>query len=259
LTLERFCIPLRGLRSTRLVAILVLSGPALACGGEAGTVEKGSADAVAPLDSTVAPSDDASSDDSGKKAMPDAGAPEQDGDPQPIEAATTDAGTDAWDAGAEMDSGTDALPPTPLDAGCSGVLCNGKCSAAPDCRGCSGAPLLCRVTGACVADCAGCSAQPVECFVCDGKQQNPLGTCEPDNPADYCLNGNYSHAYDGDAAATRCGCTTSTDCPGDDQICIRNPNNQLLVCYTCGEAKKLTQGATCKNGHTCVAASASCQ
>jgi hypothetical protein len=197
--------------------------------------------------------------------MPDEGAPEQ-GDAQPIEDAGTDAwdagaemdsGTDAWDAGAVTDSGTDALPPTRLDAGCSGILCNGHCSAAPDCRGCSGAPLLCRVTGACVADCAGCSAQPVECFVCNGKHQNPIGTCEPDNPADYCLNGNYSHAYEGDAAATRCGCTTSSDCPGDDQICLPNSNN-VSVCYTCGEAKNMTQGATCKNGHTCVAAAASC-
>jgi hypothetical protein len=243
-----------------LVGAVPIHAALIACSsGTVGAVETSSADAAAPRDATVALGDGASFDDSGRRPMPEAGEPEQGGAAQPTEAATTDAGTDASDAGADLESGADAAPPpVRLDAGCSGVMCNGQCVIAPDCQGCAGAPLLCRVTGTCLADCAGCTAQPIECFACNGKHQNPLGTCEADNSADYCLNGNYAHAYEGDAA-TRCGCTTSSDCPGDEQVCLKNPNNGLLVCYTCGEAKSLTQGTTCKNGHTCVAAAASCR
>ncbi len=218
--------------------------------GPAYDASVGGSDATSP----APPTDDGSasptgSDDATVPGLPDATAP-----------VTPDATAPV------MPDATTPRPPLADDAGdaagasCgAGVACNGSCTHDSDCTACTGAPLLCRATGACVSDCSGCPARPVACYACNGKHGDPLGTCEPNNPADYCLDGDYSHAYSGGAAGARCACQTSKDCPGDNQLCMVNPGNGLHVCYSCGEAKNRTQGATCKDGNSCNASAASCQ
>lgn len=145
--------------------------------------------------------------------------------------------------------------PAPPDAGCSGVTCNGACSAATDCRGCAGAPLLCASTKTCRADCSKCPASPVECFACDSSRQNPVGTCEPADPQSYCLNTDYGTAYDG-GQGTHCGCQVAADCPGQGQVCISVGGTAVFACFTCGEG--YTQAFDCKNGGKCNAQQLTC-
>jgi hypothetical protein len=145
----------------------------------------------------------------------------------------------------------------PPDAGCPGLWCNGQCTSAADCRGCSGAPILCRATGTCGADCVSCG-DPVECFVCDINHQNPLGTCEPNDPGSYCLSDNYAGVYLDGGQGYHCGCGTTPDCPGGDQVCLYNVTAATNTCFTCGEAQVPTQGAMCKSGGHCNVPKAHC-
>lgn len=186
----------------------------------------------------------------------------------PPDSGTPDAVTDAGghEGGADADAGSrDAGPPDagPPDAGpCTGVLCNGQCL--PDCRSCTGAPLLCGLTGACVSTCAGCqdagaTAMPIECFACDSNHQNPIGTCQPADAGSYCLSGDYLGQYQG-GSGYQCGCNEAGACPGATQVCIPLGNYNAEFCLTCGEATiGPIQGAPCKDGGTCQAAQAICQ
>ncbi len=151
------------------------------------------------------------------------------------------------------------------DAGsCTGVLCNGQCLPATDCRSCSGAPLLCRATGACTSSCAGCrdtrgTAMPIECFACDSNRQNPLGTCEYDDAGSYCLSGDYLGQYEG-GAGYQCECNDVSSCPGATQVCVPLGHYDAGFCLTCGEITLAQiQGQPCKDGGTCQASSAVCQ
>jgi hypothetical protein len=167
------------------------------------------------------------------------------------ESGADDAGTSDV-AGGEATAG-DA--PASMEAGCSGLTCNGACIAATDCRGCLGAPLLCASTKTCAADCSACAANPIECFACDAQRQNPVGTCESADPRTYCLNTDYGAAYGG-GAGTHCGCQVAADCPGEDQVCISVGGTAVFACFSCGET--YTQAFDCKNGGKCNAQQATC-
>lgn len=165
-------------------------------------------------------------------------------------AAETGAGEASVDAPAEAH---DATPPPP-DGPCTGVTCNGACSNATDCSGCSGAPLLCGATQTCGADCTACASSPIECFACDATRQNPIGTCQPNDPQSYCLNTNYAGAYKG-GQGYHCACDPQA-CPGATQVCMNVGGTGPLSCFTCGEA--YTQAGQCENLGTCNAQQAKC-
>jgi hypothetical protein len=180
-------------------------------------------------------------------------------------------GIDAWsgadaggheggDAGAAEGAGSDAKGeasnadgPAP-EAGCTGVTCNGVCTNAPDCQTCNGAPLLCAGTKTCGADCAACPSSPIECFACDITRRNPIGTCEANDPASYCLNTNYAGAYNG-GQGYHCACYPGA-CPGATQVCMNVGGTGPLSCFTCGEA--YTQAGQCENLGNCNAQQAKC-
>ncbi|HEY3820734.1 MAG TPA: hypothetical protein VGL81_26390 [Polyangiaceae bacterium] len=172
---------------------------------------------------------------------------------------------DAEEAGPLADalaesSATDSPAPPPVDAGCPGVLCNGSCTAATDCHGCGGANLLCPATNTCTTDCTACLNSPIQCFACDVNRANPIGTCQPNDAAAYCLDTNYDTAYEG-GAGTHCKCMLASDCPGDTQVCIAvgNATPPVFGCFTCGEA--FTDTFSCKTGPgmaKCVAKMATC-
>ena len=155
------------------------------------------------------------------------------------------------DAPAEASS-VDAHPP--VEAGCTGVTCNGVCTGAPNCASCTGAPLLCAGTNTCGADCSSCPSSPIECFACDVNRQNPIGTCQPDNPASYCLNTNYAGAYNG-GQGYHCACYPAT-CPGANQVCMNVGGTGPLSCFSCGEA--YTQAGQCADLGNCNAQQAKC-
>jgi hypothetical protein len=159
----------------------------------------------------------------------------------------TDA-TPPSDAAQSPDGPDGSLPPVPIDAGCSGVVCNGQCTSATDCRACSGAGLLCRDTQECVADCSSCKGLPIACYACDSNRQNPIGTCEAQNGGTYCLDTNYAGAYLDAGQGYHCGCTTAADCPGEGQVCMAIGTGPF-ACFTCGEG--YTQALTCKSGGSC--------
>jgi hypothetical protein len=148
---------------------------------------------------------------------------------------------------------------------CTGVLCNGQCVAASDCRSCSGAPLLCGATGACRSSCAGCqdthgTALPIDCFACDSNHQNPIGTCAYDDAGSYCLSGDYTGQYEQGASGYRCGCGDGGACPGATQVCVPLGNYDAGFCLTCGETTVgAMQDQPCAGGGTCQASSALCQ
>jgi hypothetical protein len=147
---------------------------------------------------------------------------------------------------------------------CTGVVCNGQCLGATDCRSCTAAPLLCPSTGACVPQCAACrdsqgTPRPIECFACNSNLQSPIGTCEYDDAGSYCLNGDYLGHYDGDAGY-QCGCSDVSSCPGATQVCVPLGNRDASFCLTCGEITLAQiQGQPCKDGGMCQASSATCQ
>lgn len=184
-------------------------------------------------------------------------------------ASTEDSGTDvaegadagAADVGETADAQPEAStgdepPPPPVDSGCSGVICNGACSIAPDCSTCAnGENLLCPSTRTCATDCGNCPSSPIECFACDVNRANPIGTCQPDDPNAYCLNTDYAGIYGG-GMGYHCGCTTSADCLGNTEACISVGGTSDFGCFTCGES--YTQGATCNNGGKCNANKAVC-
>jgi hypothetical protein len=172
--------------------------------------------------------------------------------------ATTPDGDVAADSAADVQEGG-------VDASCAGVICNGACLQADDCRSCAGASLLCGSSHTCTADCGGCvdslkTAMPIQCFSCDQSHQNPLGTCEYDDSNKYCLSGDYSSSYVGQGIGLHCGCDDAGvgACPGATQVCAPTPNG-ASVCVTCGEpfTTDLT-GFTCKGGHTCNSAQHTC-
>ena len=144
-------------------------------------------------------------------------------------------------------------PDAASDAGC--ILCNGACITAPDCATCAGAPLFCATTRSCMADCASCARpptppRPIECFRCDINRQNPVGSCEPQDPTVYCLNGS---AY---GATYHCACGDNVPCPGRSQVCT-DIGVGSMVCATCGEA--YSDNFDCVSGGKCNAAKASCK
>jgi hypothetical protein len=162
------------------------------------------------------------------------------------DASSADTATTA-DSGIDSPSEEDSpAPPPPIDAGCTGVVCNGFCTSAPNCRGCGGANLLCPGTNTCTSDCTACPGSPIQCFACDATRLNPIGTCQPDNPAAYCLDTNYAGAYLG-GPGTHCACTLSSTCYGDTQVCTNVGAGGPLGCFTCGETD--TDGIVCKSGN----------
>jgi len=179
----------------------------------------------------------------------------------------TEAGFDATaetasggDAPAET-SAVDSPAPPPVEAGCNGVMCNGACLGASDCAGCGGANLLCTADKTCTSDCTACAGNPIQCFACDVNRLNPIGTCQPDNPAAYCLDTNYAGAYTGGTLGYHCACTLSTDCPAETQVCIAvgGGPNPVFGCFTCGE--QFTGTFSCKAGNgndTCNQQKATC-
>lgn len=177
--------------------------------------------------------------------------------------AATDATADVTDAPADsppMAEEEEAANTEP----CTGVTCNGQCLAASDCRTCTGATLLCAPSSTCVSSCSGCgdsadAAMPIECFSCDPEGLNPLGTCQPDNPSAYCLNGRYASQYVGGANGYVCSCDDAgMSCPGKTQVCT--PLGQAMFCLTCGEISTVSrQDAGCQGGGTCNASTHSCQ
>ncbi|MGD0529325.1 MAG: hypothetical protein ABSE49_29570 [Polyangiaceae bacterium] len=156
-------------------------------------------------------------------------------------------------------SADDSPAPPPVDAGCTGVVCNGFCTGATTCGGCGGANLLCPGTNTCTTDCTACPGSPIQCFACDSNRLNPIGTCQPDNGTTYCLDTNYAGAYQG-GTGTHCACTLSSNCVGDTQVCTNVGPAGPLGCFTCGEA--YTDGIVCKVGNgaaKCDAMKATCQ
>jgi hypothetical protein len=101
---------------------------------------------------------------------------------------------------------------------------------------------------------------PIECFACDQNHQNPLGTCQYDDPSSYCLSGDYSAAYANGGVGFHCTCEASaSDCPGQTEVCAAAPTG-LPVCITCGEITvEDLSGAKCKGTGTCAADAAACQ
>jgi hypothetical protein len=153
------------------------------------------------------------------------------------------------------------------DAACTGVTCNGQCTSASDCSGCSGATLLCAPQHACVSACGACrdsadASMPIECFACDAKHQNPIGTCAPDDAGTYCLNGGYFGSYHG-GAGYHCGCAAgdagAETCPGASQVCATI--NNAPICVTCGEPVPTDiTGMACKApGTTCNPSAHACR
>jgi hypothetical protein len=99
---------------------------------------------------------------------------------------------------------------------------------------------------------------PIECFACDENRQNPVGTCSYDDPATYCLNGNYGAAGPQRAFRCLCGDGGANDCPGQTQVCAPSPGG-VGDCITCGEIFVTDPtGLACKDGKTCVAAHRAC-
>ncbi len=182
---------------------------------------------------------------------------------QDAEDATADVTVDATEpieaaAPLEASSGIDAAADVVVDAApCSGVICNGTCLAASDCRGCDAGSLLCAPTGQCVSQCAGCTdnanaALPIECFACDSTHQNPLGSCQYDDASSYCLSGDYFGAYADAEPGYRCDCSEAgvSDCPGATQVCV--PLGAATFCLTCGETTGATlQDQSCNGGGAC--------
>src|SRR5258708_39687302 len=144
------------------------------------------------------------------------------------------------DAASRLDTGSLGVPDSAVDvlaqdaradasdggAPCDGVLCNGQCLAATDCRACAGAPLLCAPQGQCVSTCMSCNATgdaalPLECFACDQNHQNPLGTCGPNDTGAYCLNGSDFGQYLDGSTGYYCACSDAgaNSCPGREQVC----------------------------------------
>jgi hypothetical protein len=195
----------------------------------------------------------------------DDGAP-ADGSEASVSDASDAAPADASDAtvsdasdGEVVDAGIDA-------ASCAGVLCNGSCVFAPDCRMCPGAPLLCAPAGTCVSTCAACrdpadGGLPIECFACNDNQGPPIGTCAVADAAQYCLSGSYAQPNGNGRPTFHCPCPNhvSADCPGATQVCAPDPNGPAM-CLTCGEMFPIDlTGANCNNGKVCNAGSAVCQ
>jgi hypothetical protein len=163
--------------------------------------------------------------------------------------------------GGPHEGGGDAAPDT--GPSCNGVLCNGACIAATDCRGCTGAKVLCHATKSCVEQCTFCrddadAAVPIECFACDSTHKNPIGTCEYDQPSTYCLSGNYFGAYAGGPGYV-CACDDAGNmCPGATEVCT--PLGSGTFCETCGQATTANlQGQACRGGGTCDQAAHTCQ
>jgi hypothetical protein len=183
----------------------------------------------------------------------------------PSDAGPADARADTGvDSGRLKDSGTDSGDGA-ADAGCPGVICNGQCTTADDCAGCSGAPLLCAPKHACVSSCGTCgdsadASLPIECFACDTTHQNPIGTCNPDAPTTYCLAGTYFGTYHG-GAGYRCACADGEAgaCPGANQVCTTL--GSLELCAACGEILPTSiAGLSCKqSGTTCNPTDNACQ
>jgi hypothetical protein len=169
------------------------------------------------------------------------------------------------DAPMEADAaGSDVAVEGAAEAGCPGLTCNGQCISEPDCRSCAGAPLLCGTTKTCTASCHDCndtagSILPIECFACDSNHQNPIGTCQYDDPLSYCLNGEYLGAYQG-GTGYRCACADVSSCPGATQVCVKLGSYDGGFCLTCGENTiGAIQGQPCKDGGTCQENTAACQ
>ncbi len=175
------------------------------------------------------------------------------------DAAPPDAYADAAiDAAVDAIEEPEAAPPPP----CDGLRCGTGCLVATtSCVSCDAGALLCSSSSSCVGDCTACATGPIECYACDQNRQNPVGSCQPDNPSGYCLNG----IYGGDNL--HCSCTTAADCPSPDEVCIPHDPGSIIYpgngCYTCGEKDSShdTSGQTCGTGHACNtdAAVPSCQ
>lgn len=181
-------------------------------------------------------------------ALGDSGEP-----PLVVDAAGADAFADA-SGDASADAGNDAATITPACIA-GKVSCGGACVTGTDCTSCAGAEYLCAPTRRCVAGCTTCTdlaatAMPVECFACDTNQNNPLGTCAHNSAAGFCLNANYSTAFNS-GAGMHCDCnnTNVANCPGGNQVC--KPNGGTDWCITCGESGLSTNGLPCKGGGTC--------
>lgn len=197
------------------------------------------------------------------------------GGPDASEASVSDTGSSdtgmpeasAQDTGM-ADTGDGGISDSAMpEAGCAGVTCNGVCTTAPDCRSCTGAPLLCSSTGECVAGCRGCvdrggTAVPIECFACDSNGRNPIGTCQYKDAGSYCLSGNYVGEYSDGGLGFQCDCVDAdvSSCPGASQVCVPLGVAGRSFCLTCGESTiGPIQGQPCKDGGTCQEGLAQCQ
>ena len=172
-----------------------------------------------------------------------------------------DAGVDG--AGLDADARVDGADGGDADAACTGVMCNGSCIPATDCRTCPGAPLLCASSGECAAACNACNSKgnpmPIECFACDSNHENPIGTCQYDDAGSYCLSGDYLGQYLG-GNGYQCECSNVTQCPGATQVCVPLGNYDAGFCLTCGESTVgMMQGLPCKDGGACQVNQTACE
>lgn len=157
--------------------------------------------------------------------------------------ASADASTAPVDAGAPdaIDASGGGAHDAAPDAPCA-MTCNGQC--VTSCAGCSAGGALCAATGEC-GDCSKCTAngvaRPIACFSCDANRQHPIGTCEPNDRAAYCLNS----VYPSGRHHCACGDYDVSLCPGANQECI-DDGQGVAVCVTCGEPG--TDGIPCRVG-----------
>jgi hypothetical protein len=188
-------------RSRRLITVQILLGLALAaCGlsvAGTGTLVV-AADAGASTDATVGPNSEAGGIVDGSSGGLD-GADGADG--------ATDGGVD------------------------SGPLydCNG--SPVFTCATCAGHPSACGTT--CVTQCSSdCPGFRVACFMCFPDASTVIGTCEKENDAGYCMNGDYSPGI-----ACPCAGGDPSTCPGDYQRCFAPDGGDSgpQACHSCGE------------------------
>jgi hypothetical protein len=135
---------------------------------------------------------------------------------------------------------------------CAGVLCDGVCLSGTTCATCAVGHALCAATNTC-GDCTSCTgsggvALPVACYACDAMGENPVGTCEADDVAGYCLSSVYPNG------GTHCPCPDFdvSTCPGSNQVCVQ-VDTEKPVCVTCGETYYATDMAVCQANASCAA------
>lgn len=97
-------------------------------------------------------------------------------------------------------------------------------------------------------DCATCASMIVGCVWCTATTNDYAAYCIADMT--FCID-------DPPAGSVPCPCTAPdpSSCPSEDQVCLAT-SLISAACVTCGEMS--SDGMTCKNGHKCDEATATC-